>query len=113
MIAINLYTSRVILQTLGIEDYGLYNVVGGVIVMFSFLMSSLGGASSRFITFEFGNNNLNKLKSTVGNILFIHIVFAGIIFIFGESIGLWFVNTQLNIPETRIEAANWIYQFTI
>lgn len=113
MIAINLYTSRVILQALGIEDYGIYNVVGGVIVMFSFLMSSLGGASSRFITFEFGNNNLNKLKSTVGNILFIHIAFAGIIFILGESIGLWFVNTQLNIPETRIEAANWIYQFTI
>lgn len=110
---IGLYTSRVTLQALGFEDFGIYNVVGGVIVMFSFLTASLGGASSRFITYEFGNNNPTKLKSTIGNILFIHFVFAGIILIIGESIGLWFVKTQLNIVEQRMDAAIWIYQFSI
>lgn len=110
---IGLYTSRVTLQALGFEDFGIYNVVGGVIVMFSFLMASLGGASSRFITYEFGVNNPIKLKSTVGNILFIHLIFAGVILILGESIGLWFVKTQLNIAAHRMDAVMWIYQFSI
>ena len=113
MMIISLYTSRVVLKTLGVEDFGIYNVVAGIITMLSFITGSLAGASSRYITYALGQGNMNIMKKTFGNILSIHIILALFIFIIGETLGLWFVTTQLQIPGYRENAAFWVYQFSI
>ena len=113
MLLIGLYTSRVVLQTLGVVDYGINNVVGGVITMLNFLTGALGGATSRYITYGLGKGDLAKLKQTFGNILTIHYLLAVIVLILGETIGLWFLNTALQIPADRANAAFWVYQFSI
>ena len=113
MMLVSLYTSRVILNTLGIVDYGINNVVGGVIAMLGFLTYSLGAASSRYITFDLGKGDMSIMKETFGNIKSIHYILAVIIFIVGETIGLWFLSTKLQIPEEREFAAFWVYQLSI
>lgn len=113
LVLISLYTSRITLQVLGIEDYGINNVVGGIITFLGFMTNSLAGASSRFITFALGKGDFQELKKVFNNIVSIHILFAIIIFIIGETIGLWFVINKLNIPESREAAAFWVYQFSI
>lgn len=113
LVLISLYTSRIVLQVLGVEDFGINNVVGGVITSLGFITGSLSGASSRFITFSLGEGNQDNLKRVFGNIVTIHIIFALTILIIGETIGLWFMTTQLNIPEERENAAFWVYQFSI
>lgn len=110
---VTLYTSRVVLNTLGVTDYGIYNVVGGVIAMLGFLTSSLGAASSRYITYDLGRGDMTVMKKTFGNILSIHFILAAIILVFGETLGLWFMSTQLQIPQERETAAMWVYQFSI
>lgn len=110
---VTLYTSRVVLSTLGVTDYGIYNVVGGVIVMLGFLSTSLGGASSRFITFELGKHDKDKLKTTFANLLTIHSLMALLVVILGETLGLWFVSTQLQIPTDREIAALWVFQCSV
>lgn len=111
--AVSLYTSRVVLNTLGVEDYGIYNVVGGVVAMFGFLNATMSGATSRFLTFELGKGNYQRLKDTFSSALLIHIAIAIVILVVAETIGLWFLNTKLVIPETRMTAAHWVYQFSI
>ena len=111
--AIGLYTSRIVLQALGVDDFGIYNVVGGVVAMLGFLQGSLGGASSRYITYDLGKGDIKVMKKTFGNIVSIHLLFAIITFIIGETIGLWFVVEKLNIIAERREAAMWVYQFSI
>ena len=111
--AIGLYTGRVVLNTLGVTDYGIYNVVGGVIAMLGFLTGSMSAASSRFITYDLGKGDMAVMKKTFGNILSIHFILAGIILFFGETIGLWFVLNKLQIPADRMAAALWVYQFTV
>lgn len=113
IMAVTLYTSRVVLQVLGIEDYGIYNVVGGVIALLGFLNTSLSGASSRFITFALGKNDEISLKNTFSSVLCIHFVLAGVIVLLGETIGLWFVYNQLVIPEERMVAAICVYHSSI
>ncbi len=113
MLVINLYTSRVILNTLGVVDYGINNVVGGVIVMLGFITNSLGAASSRYITYDIGRGNMDIMKKTFGNILTIHFIIAAIVLVIGETLGLWFMSTQLQIPIERETAAMWVYQFSI
>lgn len=113
MMAIGLFTSRVVLQTLGVKDYGTYNVVGGLVGMFTIVSSSLSTAISRFITFELGKNDkvrLNKIFSTAINV---QILIGLLIIILMELVGVWFLNTQLNIPEGRMGAANWVFQLSI
>ncbi len=110
---INLYTSRAILSILGVIDYGVYNVVGGVIVMLGFLTYSLSSSSSRFITFNLGIGDMNLMKKTFGNILSIQILMVIAIVIISETFGLWFVSTQLQIPTERQYAALWVYQCAI
>ncbi len=110
---ISLYTSRVVLNTLGVEDYGINNVVSGFIGMLGFLSGSLGAASSRFITYDLGIGDMPTMKRTFGNIVTIHLLLAVIILILGETIGLWFVLNKLQIPENRMTAALWVYQFSI
>lgn len=111
--AIGLYTSRVVLNTLGVTDYGIYNVVGGVIAMLGFLTSSMAAASSRFITFDLGRGDMAVMKRTFGNIKSIHLILAGIILLFGETAGLWFVMNKMQIPAGRMTAALWVYQFSV
>ena len=111
--AVSLYTSRVVLQTLGIEDFGIFNVVGGVLSMLGFLNASLTGSTSRFITFALGKNDYSLLRKTFAGTSNLHFGLAIFIVVIAETIGLWFLNTQLIIPENRIVAANWIYQASI
>lgn len=113
LMIISLYTSRVILNTLGVEDYGINNVVSGFIGMLGFLSGSLGAASSRFITYDLGIGDMVTMKRTFGNIVTIHLLLAVMILIFGETIGLWFVLNKLQIPENRMTAALLVYQFSI
>lgn len=110
-IIVGLWSSRILLHNLGFSDYGLYNVVGGVIAMFCFVNGSLTSAASRFITYYLNDNE--KLKCIFSTIKAIHLLFALIIIILGETIGLWFVINKLNYPEEREFAVHCIYQFTI
>ena len=110
---VSLYTSRVVLQMLGVEDYGIYNVVGGVVAMFSLLSGSLSAAVSRFLTFELGRKDLERLKRVFSSALYVHALLALIVFILSETIGLWFLNYQMNIPADRMVAANWVFQLSI
>lgn len=113
MMLIGLYTSRINLQSLGVEDYGIYNVVGGIVVMFSIINGSITASISRFLTFELGTNNTNKLKKVFSTSITIQIIISLIILILAETIGLWFLNHKMVIPESRMIAANWVYQFSI
>jgi O-antigen/teichoic acid export membrane protein len=110
---VSLYTSRVVLQTLGVEDYGIYGVVGGVVAMFSFLNSTMAGATSRFLTFEMGKGDKKRLRDTFSSALIIHIGIALLVLILAETIGLWFLNNKLVIPEGRMGAAHWVFQFSV
>ena len=112
-LVVGLYSSRIILNVLGVSDYGLYNVVGGVVVLFSFLTGALGGATSRYITFHVGKKNTDELIKVFGNLKTLHVLLALVIFALAETIGLWFLNTQLNIPAGREEASFWVYQCAV
>ncbi len=111
--AVSLYTSRIVLNTLGVDDFGIYNVVGGVVAMFSLLSGSLSASVSRFLTFELGKGNTNQLRKIFSTSIVIHVALALVVLILAESIGIWFLNTKMNIPESRIVAANWVMQFSI
>lgn len=113
MMLVSLYTSRIVLKTLGIDDFGIYQVVGGIIVLFSFLNNGLSAASNRFITAEISKGTVESGKKVFNVCLQSHLLIAMIIFIFAETIGLWLVNSVLNIPESRMFAANVIYQISI
>ena len=113
ILVVNLYTSRVVLAELGVVDYGIYNVVGGVVVMFSFINSSMSTSTQRFLTFELGKGNFKKLCATFSASLNVHIFLGFIIVLLAETIGLWFLNEKLVIPSDRIMAANVVYQCSI
>lgn len=110
---VSLYTSRVILQVLGVNDFGIYNVVAGVVVMFTFLNSSLSHATTRFLNYEMGKENKEAMRNIFCMSVNIHVFFAFVIFLMAETVGLWFVNTKLNIEAGRMPAALWAYQFSI
>jgi len=113
LMAVSLYTSRVVLNALGVEDFGIYNVVGGVVAMFSVLSGSLSAAISRFITYELGKGNQENLNKIFSSAVTIQLILSGIIILLAETIGMWFLNAKMNIPEVRMEAANWVFQFSI
>ncbi len=113
IMAVTLYTSRVILQALGVEDYGIYNVVGGVVAMMGVLNGAMSVSTQRYLTFELGRGDIIRLKQTFSLCLTIFFLLSVIVVVLGETIGVWFLNTQLIIPHGRIFAANWIYQFSI
>lgn len=110
---VGLYTSRVVLNVLGVSDYGIYGVVAGVVGMMGFLNATMSGATSRFITFELGKGNIKKLADTFSSALIVHSLIAFFVLLVAETIGLWFLNNKLVIPEERLIAANWVYQFSI
>lgn len=108
--AVGLYTSRVVLNTLGVSDYGIYNVMGGIIGMLTYVNQLLSGATSRFLTMDLGRGDMKQLKQTFSMSNTLALAAVVIIILLGETVGLWFMNTQLNIDPTRIDAANWVYQ---
>lgn len=110
---IGLYTSRVVLDSLGVNDYGIYNVVGGVVAMFTMISGALSASISRFITFELGKGDIGKLNVVFSSSVTIQIIMAFIFALFAETIGLWFVNEKLVIEPSRMNAANWVYQYSI
>lgn len=113
IMAVSLYTSRVVLQVLGVSDYGLYNVIGGVVASFTMLSSALTVGTQRFLTYAMGEKNDDKLKRTFSMALGLHIFLALIVIVLSETIGLWFVHNKMNIPDGRMIAAIYVYQFSI
>ena len=110
---VTLYTSRVVLNTLGVTDYGIYNVVGGVVAMFGFINGSMSSATQRYITFALGRGDMENLQKVFSTALQIHVLIAVLIIILGETVGLWFMYTQMQIPADRMDAAFWVLQCSI
>ena len=110
--AIGLYTSRIVLQVLGVENYGIYTLVGGVVILFTFINNSLLSGTQRFLSYELGKES-PQIKEVFSSCFRLHLILSVIFLIIAETIGLWFVNTQLVIPEGRLYAANWVYQFSV
>jgi O-antigen/teichoic acid export membrane protein len=113
MMLVSLYTSRIVLATLGVEDFGIYNVVGGIVVLFSFVNSAMSAATQRFLNFEIGRQDIVQAKRVFGMSLLIHFCISAAVLVLAETVGLWFLNTKLNIPVSRLNAANWVYQFSV
>ena len=113
LMLISLYTSRIVLQALGVTDYGLNNVVGGVVGIFSVISGSLSASISRFITFEIGAGEKDKLKRVFSTTINIQFILAGIILVLVETIGLWFLHNKMVIPPERMKACEWVFQFSI
>ena len=110
---VSLYTSRVVLSTLGVEDFGIYNVVGGVVVLFSFINGAMSTATQRFLSFELGRKDIPETKRVFSMSVTAHISIALLIVLLAETVGLWFLNTQMNFPNGKLEIANWVYQISI
>ena len=113
LLLVGLYTSRVVLEALGENDYGIYNVVGGVVAMFTMISGALNSAVSRFITFELGTGNSEKLARVFSSSVTIQLCLCAIVLLGAETLGLWFLNNKMVIPESRIYAANWVYQLSL
>lgn len=113
IMAVQLFTSRVVLNTLGVVDYGLYNVVGGIVTMFTFLNWAMVTSTQRYITFELGKGNMQRLKEVFTTCVQIHLIISLIIIFLGETVGLWFLYEKMVIPEDRFTAAMWVYQLSI
>lgn len=110
---VSLYATRVVLQVLGEQDYGIYNVVGGIVIMFAFMSRVLASASQRYFAFEIGRNNIERLKKIYNITQILYVIVIVIIVIASESLGLWFLHSKATIPPERMVAANWIFQFSI
>ena len=113
LMVISLFTSRITLQTLGVDNFGIYNVVGGIVAMFSIMSGSLSNAISRYITFELGKGDKKILKKVFSTAVNVQIFMAVIIAVLIEIAGVWFLNYKMNIPDGRMVAANWVLQFSI
>lgn len=113
MMFISFFTSRVMLNALGVDDYGINNVVGGLVSMFSILSGSLSSSTSRFLTFGLGKGDMQELKKTFSTTINIHIILAIVVVIAIETIGAWFLNNKMNIPADRLYAANWVLQCSV
>ncbi len=112
-VGISFYSTRLILANLGIDNYGIYNVIGGFVSMFYMVTSTMTQAVSRFLTFELGTGNEKKLQQTFSTSINILLLLSLVIVLLAETVGLWFVNYKLNISPNRMNAANWIYQFSV
>lgn len=113
MMAVSLYTSRVVLNTLGVEDFGIYNVVGGVVAMFGFINSAMAIGTQRYLTFELGRKNYEQLSKVFFTSVLIHALIASLLVLLAETIGLWFIEHKMTIPPERMNVTFWVYQFSI
>ena len=112
-LAVSLFTTRELLRILGVEDFGLYNVVGGVVLMFGFLNNAMIASSQRFISFALGEGDNVKQKRVFSTSILIHLTIAIVILLLAETVGLWFLNNKMTIPFDRYQAVNWVYQAAI
>ena len=112
-LCVNLYTSRVILAALGFTDFGLYNAVGGIIAMFGFISGAMNNTISRFLTFGLGEGDMEKVTRIFSMSVFVQIILAIGIALLGETVGLWFLNHKMTIPDDRLIASNWVFQFSV
>lgn len=110
---VSLYTSRVVLLALGVDDFGIFNVVGGVVTMFSFIMGTMSSASQRYLAYDLAGGDKVRLKQTFSLVLLTYALLAVLTIVLSEGVGVWFLNTYMNIPEGRMVAANWVLQFAI
>lgn len=110
---VSLYTSRIVLNALGFVDYGIYNVVGGIVFLFTFLNGSMASTTQRYLNYALGKEDLDYLRKAFSSSLIIHFILALIILILSETIGLWFFYNEIQIPPERVTAAFWVYQFSI
>lgn len=113
MMLVSLYTNRVVLNTLGVEDYGIYNVVGGVVAMFGFINGAMSTSTQRYITFELGRGDAKSLHKVFNTSVIIHALLSVLIVVLAETIGLWFFYCEMVIPQERLNAAMWVYQFSV
>lgn len=113
LMGVNIYTSRVVLQAIGVEDYGIYNVVGGFVSLFSLVSAALTSACTRFLNYEMGKGNRQTLNIVFSTTVTVQIFLAIIVAFLTETIGLWYLNTHMVIPADRLTAANWVFQFSI
>lgn len=111
--AVSLYTSRVVLNTLGVVDYGIYNVVGGIVTMFTFLNAAMITSTQRYLTFELGRGNFSRLQEIFTTSIYIHVIVSLVIVFLVETIGLWFFYEKMVIPPNRMEAAMWVLQLSV
>lgn len=111
--ALSIYTSRVVLDVLGVENYGIYSVVAGVIVLLTILNNTMVNATQRFLTFEIGSGDREKVSQTFSMSLTAHVAIALLLLLIGETVGLWYVCNYLSVPEGREEAAQWVYQLSL
>lgn len=112
-VGISFYSTRLILANLGVENYGIYNVIGGFVSMFYMVTSTMTQAVSRFLTFDLGRGDIAKLQKTFSTSVNILLLMSLVVVLLAETVGLWFINDKLNIADERMMAANWIYQFSI
>ena len=112
-VGISLYTARVVLETLGVDNYAIYNLVGGIVAVLGFINGTMAGATQRFLNYEMGCGSEDRVRRTFSNALLIHLAIALIVLILAETVGLWFVNTRLVIAPERMWAANVTYQLSI
>lgn len=113
VMAVSFYTSRVVLHALGETDYGIYDVVGGIVMMMMFINGSLAASTSRFLTYELGRGNHQQLSQTFAAALNLHIAAALLVILLGETVGVWFLYNKMTIPPDKLEAAFWILQFSL
>lgn len=113
VMAITLYTSRIVLETLGVSDFGIYNVVGGIVTMFTFIRSAMGNATNRYITFALGKGEEKELKKIFSSCIYVHTILALLIIVLAETVGVWLLYSQLDIPAERMTAAFWVLQFSV
>lgn len=112
-LSVGLITSRIVLNALGVEDFGIYSLVGGIVSFFTFMNSAMSSATQRYLSFDIGKEDVNQIQKTFNATLNIHFFIAFLVLLLSETIGLWFLNNKLNIPEARMYAANWVYQFSV
>lgn len=110
---VSLYTSRVVLATLGVEDFGIYGVVGGIVTLFDFLNASMSGCTSRFLTFELGRGNFNNLRDTFSTAIYVHLFIALLVLIVAEPVGLWFMHSKMQVPADRMDAAQVVFHLSV
>lgn len=113
MMAISLYTNRVVLDKLGVTDFGIYNVVGGIVVMLGFLSGCMSNSVQRYLSYELGKNNTEGVNRVFNVALVVHVCIAVFVLLVMETVGLWYLNTHMNIPAARMNAANWVFQCSL
>ena len=113
VMGVSLYTTRIVLQTLGVDDYGIFNVAASLVVMFNFINTALVSSTQRFLNFELGRGIITRVAEVFCICLTIFLLSVPVVILAGETVGIWFLNQQANIPADRLVAANWVFQFTL